>query len=478
MTATPGYYQPPGVTAPIFDPAGTYTNTSGATAPTQAPAGTYVGTTGATAATTDMAGTFTSTAGSTAPTQAPAGTYVGTAGATAATTDMAGTFTSTAGSTAPTQAPAGTYVGTAGATAATIDMAGTFTSTAGSTAPTQAPAGTYVGTAGATAATIDMAGTFTSTPGSTAPTQAPAGTYVGTTGATAAIVAPPGTYVSTPGATAPTVAPAGYYDPGTGNTAPIPLPATFTPGTSGLSIGYWAHHQNNPAWTQTGNQGDVLLGQGAAPIGDLLLVPAAAATELISGNGSAGDVRQLLISQAEATQLNINAGANDPGAQTAGQDLIAEAVYWLEGRSLTNGSPSFIYSDHSSGNVDANHNGAVDTGTSGAAPAIDYNSATRAFTFEGADGFQVANKTLAPDANAWQTLVDTGVMNPLTGTDFMVDGEGLKNALQAFNQGQLVTSANDQLVGWFNGSAVTDSHMNNAAGMWTVLKDAGIAGIS
>jgi hypothetical protein len=357
-------------------------------------------------------------------------------------------------------------------------MAGTFTSTTGSTAPTQAPAGTYVGTTGATAATTDMAGTFTSTTGSTAPTQAPAGTYVGTTGATSPILAPPGTYVSTPGATAPTTAPPGYYDPGTGNTAPIPLPATFTPGTSCLSIGYWAHHQNNPAWKQAGEQGNVLLGQGATPVGGPLLVPAAGATELISGNGSAHDARQVLMSQAEATQLNINAGANDPGGQTVGQDLISEAVYWLEGRSLMNGSPSFIYADHSSGNVDANHNGTVDTATSGAAPAIDYNSGTGAFTFEGADGFQVANKTLAFDANAWVTSVDTGALNPLTGTNFMVDGEGLKNALQAFNQGQLVTSANDQLVGWFNGSDVTDPQANNAAGMWTVLKNAGIPGIS
>jgi hypothetical protein len=77
-------------------------------------------------------------------------------------------------------------------------------------------------------------------------------------------------------------------------------------------------------------------------------------------------------------------------------------------------------------------------------------------------------------------LVDTGIPNPGTSTtpnhDFWVNGEGLKNALQAFNQGQLAT--NGQQVFWLSGGFVTDPHTNDATGMWSVLKDAGLKGIA
>jgi hypothetical protein len=77
-------------------------------------------------------------------------------------------------------------------------------------------------------------------------------------------------------------------------------------------------------------------------------------------------------------------------------------------------------------------------------------------------------------------LVDTGIPNPGTSTtpnhDFWVNGEGLKNALQAFNQGQLAT--NGQQVFWLSGGFVTDVHANDASGMWSVLKDAGLKGIA
>ena len=127
--------------------------------------------------------------------------------------------------------------------------------------------------------------------------------------------------------------------------------------------------------------------------------------------------------------------------------------------------------------MDANGNRVVDTATGGSSPSVDYNTSTSAFTFEGANGYQVANKALTSSSAAWQTFVDTGVVNPLTGSDFMVDGEGLKNALQAFNQANLVTSSNGQQIGWNNGSSIGDVHLNNVEGMWGVLKDAGVAGI-
>jgi hypothetical protein len=47
----------------------------------------------------------------------------------------------------------------------------------------------------------------------------------------------------------------------------------------------------------------------------------------------------------------------------------------------------------------------------------------------------------------------------------MVSGQGLKNALQAFDQNQLQTSNNDQVT--WAGSGIV--YQNTAAGMWQAL---------
>lgn len=274
-------------------------------------------------------------------------------------------------------------------------------------------------------------------------------------------------------------APSGFTDTNLSNNSSTDTDTIFTPGPSGLTIGYWFNHQS--AWyiPPGGVKGDVLLGDKASPIGGQpLFVPKDAATQLINSSQSANDTRQTLMSQAEATQLNLGNGAQDPGSLTPGHDLVSEAVYWLEGRSLADGSLGFIYSDTSSGNTDATHNGRVDTAAGGTYSTSDYNSTSRAFTFEGADGSQVPGKALTSNSSAWQQFVDTGITNPLTSSDFLVTGQGLKNALQAFNQGQLATSANGQQIAWLSGGTYSDFHTNDAAGMWTVLKDNGVAGIS
>ena len=243
--------------------------------------------------------------------------------------------------------------------------------------------------------------------------------------------------------------------------------STFTHGVAGLTIGYWYNHPTNTAWKQTGTQGAINLGYGASPTGGDLRVQAGAALQLINSSQSANDTRQILMSQAEAAELNVIAGATDPGGLSVGHDLLSEAVYWLEGRRLSTGAAGFVYADKSSGNVDANHNGIVNAAASGLAPAVDYNTATHAFTFG----------ALTSSKNAWNQYVDTGILDTATGHDFTVDGEGLKNALMDFNQGSLVTSAHGQQVAWFNGSSYSDFHMNNAAGMWSVLTDHAVVGI-
>ena len=70
----------------------------------------------------------------------------------------------------------------------------------------------------------------------------------------------------------------------------------------------------------------------------MLFVPDAAAAQLINASDAAMDARQILISQAIATQLNIdNNGVPDPGYYPGlspnGHDLIGEAVEWLTGQS-------------------------------------------------------------------------------------------------------------------------------------------------
>jgi hypothetical protein len=236
---------------------------------------------------------------------------------------------------------------------------------------------------------------------------------------------------------------------------------SFVEGVAGLSQGYWYNHTTqtkqdpNHHWASEVNVNGVwgvLLGDStgalaghtltSAQITGLyasgeLFIPDAAAIQLINSSQSANDTRQTLMSQAMAAQLNINHGDTDPGVGTSG-DLIKEAVAWLEGASPFSG-----FSDHSSGNVDKLHDGILG--------ADDYNTSKAAFTFEGGDTavWQIANKALTSSMQAWQTLetfITPGTfISPsgvqAGGSDGLVkaDGEGLKNALMAFNQNQLVT---------------------------------------
>jgi hypothetical protein len=199
-------------------------------------------------------------------------------------------------------------------------------------------------------------------------------------------------------------------------------------------------------------------GNGTSDMGsNALFVPLSAATQLINSSASANDTRQILLRHALAAQLNIDNGDRDPGlttGATVGTDLISVAVAWLKGQG------PFIYSDGSSGKVDfVGATGVLDSGISGT--AIDYNTKTASFT----------STQLTSNTNAWNQSVALG----LSPTDFHISGEDLKNALQAFNQNQLITSRDGTTVGWNTGNgAMTDIHTNNAAGFWTVLKDAGV----
>src|SRR5262245_39527821 len=184
------------------------------------------------------------------------------------------------------------------------------------------------------------------------------------------------------------------------------------------------------------HQAGVLLGDangnGKTDAGeDTLFVSLAAAQQIISSSDSTNDTRQILMSQALAAQLNID-NAFQTGTQAKEPlDLVGEAVKWLKG------DLPYQYTDGSSGKVDTNHNGILDVG--------EYNTSTKAFTFD-ANG-AASGTALTSNLQAWQSYVDvvgsatshSEVDDFNAGTE--ANGEGLKNALMWFNQNQLVISS-------------------------------------
>lgn len=94
---------------------------------------------------------------------------------------------------------------------------------------------------------------------------------------------------------------------------------------------------------------------------------------------------------------------------------------------------------------------------------MDYNTSTKAFLLDA--NFGATGTALTSNLQAWQTNVDVfdfDDLNPLTTTDVvMANGEDLKNALESFNQGKLITSADGTLVGWSTDGGVTVNYIND-----------------
>jgi hypothetical protein len=178
-------------------------------------------------------------------------------------------------------------------------------------------------------------------------------------------------------------------------------------------------------------------GDGIANDAHDLLVSISLA-KAIESSSTGGDARVIMLQQAIAAQLNIDNHVAQPN------DLIDEAVMWLKGQGAWSGLGV---------NVDADNNGIVDqTGTALAGTAVKTSS------------------------NAWTKYVD--VTDPSSGiADWNggkeADGEGLKNALMWFNQGQLVTSGPGGQVAWFDGTHIIDEHPNTLDQFWLTLHEVG-----
>ncbi|TPO10340.1 hypothetical protein FJ980_08525 [Mesorhizobium sp. B1-1-5] len=167
----------------------------------------------------------------------------------------------------------------------------------------------------------------------------------------------------------------------------------------------------------------------------------------IESASAGGDARLIMLQQAIATQLNINNGVAQP------DNLIDEAVMWLKSQGAWSTAGA---------NLDANNDGFIDTNGAGTA---------------------LLGNALKTNTNAWTKYVD--VTDPAGITDWNggkeADGEGLKNALMWFNQGQLVTSGPGPggHVAWFNGTSIVDDHPNTLDQFWVTLHEVvGLTGIS
>jgi uncharacterized repeat protein (TIGR01451 family) len=142
---------------------------------------------------------------------------------------------------------------------------------------------------------------------------------------------------------------------------------------------------------------------------------------------STGNSQTIMLNQLIAAQLNIYNGDHDPGSynlNTApGHDLVGEAVQWLKGSLL----------------------------------------------HEPLDGAGNTVKFLTSDVAWTSKFFDTGISVSGHG-EIMASGQDIKNVLQAFNQGNIVTAANDSLIGWTTDGGVhlLGVHANTPDNFWLV----------
>lgn len=251
--------------------------------------------------------------------------------------------------------------------------------------------------------------------------------------------------------------------------------ATFVQARGGLTPGFWGQHFTawdgdnsndgknsnlvasgvlrrtdvlagvaNDCWDKGVLLGDVN-GDGYTNSGETtLFVPLAAAQQIIRSSDSSGDARQILMKHALAAQLNIYNGAGSPGYNTndgfVGAEMITLATKWLRGMQLdSNSGMQFHFPDGSSGNVDRGGSaGVLNTGTANRS-TVDFNTATATFN----------SSRLSPSSNAWNLGVDADPTSAI----LKIDGEGLKNILDEYNNGKLVMSGDYASVAWKNGSS-------------------------
>jgi uncharacterized repeat protein (TIGR01451 family) len=226
-----------------------------------------------------------------------------------------------------------------------------------------------------------------------------------------------------------------------------------------------------------------------------------ASAQILANSSVSGDARIILGSQAVAAQLNeyaayaydVTHGGVTAGFTASPQGLIEDAVRWLEGDTTfalsANGHSKVNYSttnDLTSPSVQA----IIDYGASNA-NTNDYTISGGAITFK--------STAMSSSDASWSTLASTGftyksdyiaantdanLLNDVITTVY-ADGEGLKNALAAYNHGLtnstagFVVSTDGTLIGWQDslGGTVYDVHANTVNAFWGILEDQNLIGV-
>jgi hypothetical protein len=184
-----------------------------------------------------------------------------------------------------------------------------------------------------------------------------------------------------------------------------------------------------------------------------LFVPLAAARLIIDPNATSSDTRFILMRQAIASQLNVDNGHHEPN------DVLSEAVHWLRGQS------PFTFTDGTTGKI-GNGDGVLQS--------TEYTISGGAFSFNAG--------ALSSSSQAWNQDVDVyggsnandWDNNPSLAGNQEANGQDVKNALQSFNMGQLVTSLDGSQVGLYNGVFVDFAHANTTDSFWLTLHDGGL----
>jgi uncharacterized repeat protein (TIGR01451 family) len=202
--------------------------------------------------------------------------------------------------------------------------------------------------------------------------------------------------------------------------------------------------------------------------------------QLLANNSVSGDARIILASQAVAAQLNEYQGYVNYGHDTSPNGLLSEAAQWLKGLGpLSNGNsnvdtntandlglPAKTVISDSAGSDYTVKNGVITLGGT-ALSSSDGSWQTKAQVFSEAD----ANLDINGDGQKNDTV--------------WANGEGLKNALAAYNHGLSGTTAgfvvaqDGSQIGWENsiGGTVTDVHANAPDVFWGILANHTVTGV-
>ncbi|MDN5005273.1 beta strand repeat-containing protein [Bradyrhizobium sp. GCM10027634] len=248
-------------------------------------------------------------------------------------------------------------------------------------------------------------------------------------------------------------------------------------GDSGLLMG----DLNHDGLVDTGDASHTVPGTPPTVVTDVLFFDLASAQTLANSSVS-GDARVILGSQAVAAQLNEYKDYVLYNHDTSPNGLISEAVRWLQG------DTTFAMS--ANGHSKVNFTAANDL-TSPSVQTIINDAAGTDYTISGG-AITFKSTALSSSDASWNKFVSmfsesAAGYHPLTGngtvdaTQYTVtaDGEGLKNALAAYNHGLVnstagfVTSQDGSLIGWQDSSTGTpyDVHANTVDAFWAILED-------